>query len=97
MDQQAKNRGRRNEQLGVVVSDKMQKTVVVAVQRLVRHPVYRKTIKRTSTFMAHNEKGARMGDTVRIVESRPLSKLKRWRVEEVVTRAVAGAVAEETA
>src|SRR6478672_6161857 len=81
-------RGRRNEQVGTVVSAKMQKTVVVAVERLVRHAVYRKTIKRTSTFMAHDEKGAKQGDTVRIVETRPLSKNKRWRVEEIITRAV---------
>jgi small subunit ribosomal protein S17 len=78
---------RRNEQVGVVVKAQMQKSVVVAVERLVRHPVYRKTIRRTSTFMAHDEKGARRGDTVRIVETRPLSKHKRWRVEEIVTRA----------
>ena len=65
----------------------MQKTVVVAVERLVRHDVYRKTIKRTSTFMAHDEKGAKKGDTVRIVETRPLSKSKRWRVEEIVAKA----------
>jgi small subunit ribosomal protein S17 len=57
------------------------------VQRLVRHGVYRKTIKRTSTFMAHDDKGAAQGDTVRIVETRPLSKNKRWRVEEIVVRA----------
>lgn len=76
---------RRNELVGVVVKAKMQKTVVVAVQRLVQHGVYRKTIKRTSTFMAHDEKGAKQGDTVRIVETRPLSKNKRWRVEEIVT------------
>jgi small subunit ribosomal protein S17 len=58
--------------------------VVVAVERLIQHDVYRKTIKRTSTFMAHDEKGAKEGDRVRIVETRPLSKLKRWRVEEIV-------------
>jgi small subunit ribosomal protein S17 len=81
---------RRNEQTGVVVKAKMQKTVVVAVERLVRHGVYRKTIRRTSTFMAHDEKGARTGDTVRIVETRPLSKLKRWRVEEILSRSVGG-------
>ena len=75
---------RRGEQVGTVVSAKMTKTVVVAVQRLVQHPLYRKTIKRTSTFMAHDEKGAKQGDTVRIVETRPLSKLKRWRVEEIM-------------
>jgi small subunit ribosomal protein S17 len=75
---------RRNEQIGTVVKANMQKTVVVAVERLVRHAVYRKTIKRTSTFMAHDEKGAKKGDTVRIVESRPLSRHKRWRVEEIL-------------
>ncbi len=78
---------RRNELIGVVVKAKMQKSVVVAVERMVQHAVYRKTIKRTSTFMAHDEKGAKKGDTVRIVETRPLSKLKRWRVEEIVGRA----------
>lgn len=79
---------RRHEQVGVVVSAKMQKTVVVAVERLVRHPLYRKTIRRTSNFMAHDETGARKGDKVRIVETRPLSRHKRWRVEEIVTRAL---------
>ena len=78
---------RRTELVGVVVSAKMQKSVVVAVERLVRHAMYRKTIRRTSTFMAHDEKGAKQGDTVRIVESRPLSKNKRWTVEEIVSRA----------
>ncbi len=78
---------RRSQRIGVVVSAKMQKTVVVAVERLVRHDMYRKTIKRTSTFMAHDEKGARKGDRVRIVESRPLSKRKRWVVEEIVAKA----------
>ena len=78
---------RRSQKVGVVVSAKMQKTVVVAVERLVRHDMYRKTIKRTSTFMAHDEKGAKKGDRVRIVESRPLSKRKRWVVEEIVAKA----------
>ena len=63
--------GHRNEQVGTVVKAKMAKTVVVAVERLVQHAVYRKTIKRTSTFMAHDEKGAKQGDRVRIVETRP--------------------------
>jgi len=76
----------RIEQVGVVVKARMQKTVVVAVERLVQHDMYRKTIRRTSTFMAHDEKGAREGDTVRIVETRPLSRHKRWRVEEIITR-----------
>lgn len=75
---------RRNEQVGTVVKASMQKTVVVAVERLVRHPMYRKTIRRTSTFMAHDEKGAKRGDRVRIVETRPLSRHKRWRVEEIL-------------
>jgi small subunit ribosomal protein S17 len=87
-------RGRRNEQVGVVVKAKMQKTVVVAVERLVRHDVYRKTIRRTSTFMAHDDKGAQRGDRVRIVETRPLSKNKRWRVEEILSR---GTGIEDTA
>jgi small subunit ribosomal protein S17 len=82
----------RNEKVGVVVSDKMTKTVVVSVERLVRHGVYRKTIKRTSTFMAHDETGAKAGDRVRIQETRPLSKHKRWRVVEIVER---GAVTAE--
>ena len=85
--------GRRNEQVGVVVSAKMQKSVVVAVVRLVQHAVYHKTIRRTSTFMAHDEKGAQKGDTVRIVETRPLSRNKRWRVEEILTRGLAEDVA----
>lgn len=79
---------RRSQKIGVVVSAKMTKTVVVAVERLVRHDVYRKTIKQTSTFMAHDEKGAKKGDRVRIVESRPLSKRKRWVVEEIVAKAL---------
>jgi small subunit ribosomal protein S17 len=88
---------RRAQRVGVVVSAKMQKTVVVAVERFVRHPVYRKTIKRTSTFMAHDEMGAVKGDTVRIVESRPLSRHKRWRVAEIVSRAVLTASDEAAA
>jgi len=83
----AADRRRRNEKLGVVVSAKMQKSVVVAVQRVTHHPLYLKAIRRTSTFMAHDELGAKLGDTVRIVESRPLSRRKRWRVREIVKRA----------
>ena len=71
-----------------VVSDKMDKTVVVAVQRQVRHGVYGKTQRRTSTFVAHNEdNAAKMGDTVAIAESRPLSRRKRWVVTRVVAKA----------
>ena len=73
--------------VGVVKSAKMQKTVVVSVERLVRHAFYGKTIRRTSTFMAHDELGARAGDKVRIVEARPLSARKRWRVTEILERA----------
>jgi small subunit ribosomal protein S17 len=70
---------------GVVVSDKMDKTVVVLVNRLVKHPVYKKYIKRRAKFMAHDEKNvARMGDTVEIIQSRPLSRLKRWRLIKVI-------------
>ena len=79
--------GRRQERVGVVTTAKMQKTVVVAVERLVRHAFYRKTIRRTSTFMAHDELGARAGDRVRIAETRPLSRNKRWRVAEILERA----------
>ncbi len=81
--------GRRQERVGVVTTAKMKKTVVVAVERLVRHGSYRKTIRRTSAFMAHDELGARAGDRVRIVETRPLSRLKRWRVAEILERATA--------
>jgi small subunit ribosomal protein S17 len=89
--QQPKAAGRRQARVGVVTSAKMQKTVVVAVQRLVRHSFYKKTIRRTSTFMAHDELGAKAGDRVRIVETRPLSRSKRWRVAEILDRAVADA------
>lgn len=74
---------------GIVVSDKMQKSVVVAVERQVRHPLYGKIVRRTSKFMAHDEdETARMGDRVEIVETRPLSRRKRWRVVRVVRRAI---------
>ena len=73
---------------GVVVSAKMQKSVVVAVERRVQHPVYGKTQKRTSTFLAHNEADdAKKGDKVAIAESRPLSRRKRWTVTRVIERA----------
>jgi small subunit ribosomal protein S17 len=79
-------RRRRNTKVGVVVSNQMQKTVVVAVERLVRHPLYKKRIRRTSTFMAHDEHGASKGDAVRIVETRPMSKRKRWRVAAILAK-----------
>ena len=81
-------RGRRTEKIGIVLSDKMQKTVVVRVDRLVKHPVYKRYVRRRSKFMAHNEiEGVGIGDQVRIVETRPLSAHKRWRVVEVLRRA----------
>ena len=84
---EAKRTSRRAEKVGVVASDKMQKTVVVRVDRLVKHPKYRRYVRRTSKFMAHNEKGATIGDKVRIVETRPLSAHKRWRVVEIIQKA----------
>ncbi|SRR5581483_7115366 len=81
-------RGRRKERIGKVVSDKMQKTVVVTLTRQVPHPLYKKYFKKTTRFVAHDEKNdAKIGDTVRIMETRPLSKTKRWRVVEVLERA----------
>ena len=80
-------RNARKTQIGKVVSDKMDKTVVVAVETLVRHPLYGKTVKRTKTFKAHDEQNAcRSGDKVRLMETRPLSKEKRWRVVEILER-----------
>lgn len=80
-------RAHRSQKVGAVVSDKMQKTVVVRVDRLVRHTKYRRYVRRTSKFMAHDELGATMGDKVRIVETRPMSARKRWRVIEIVQKA----------
>ena len=81
-------RGSRKLRTGTVVSDKMQKTVVVAIQRRVAHPVYGKMVTRTTRVKAHDEQNAaKTGDTVRIAETRPLSKDKRWRVVEIVERA----------
>ena len=80
-------RGRRAEKVGIVASDKMTNTVVVRVDRLIKHPKYRRYVRRTSKFMAHDETGATIGDKVRIVETRPLSARKRWRVVEIVQKA----------
>jgi small subunit ribosomal protein S17 len=77
----------RSQKIGIVFSDKMQKTVVVRVDRQVRHTKYRRYVRRTSKFMAHDELGATVGDKVRIVETRPLSAKKRWRVIEIVQKA----------
>ena len=79
--------GKRRSKVGHVVSDKMDKTVVVSVERLRRHPIYKRVVRLSSKFKAHDEENnARVGDTVRIEESRPLSRDKRWRVIEVVAR-----------
>jgi len=84
----AETRNARKTRVGLVVSDKMQKTVVVAIERRVPHPVYSKMVTRTRRVKAHDEENtAKTGDTVRIAETRPLSKDKRWRVVEIVERA----------
>jgi len=82
-------RNRRKVRVGVVASDKMDKTVTVTVQRTIRHPLYGKAVKRTTKYHAHDEKNEyQIGDTVRITETRPLSKTKRWRVVDLVARPV---------
>ncbi|TDA68604.1 MAG: 30S ribosomal protein S17 [Clostridia bacterium] len=81
-------RNRRKARVGTVLSNKMDKTVVVGVERLVRHPLYGKTLRQTTRFKAHDaDNSCQVGDKVRIVETRPLSKEKRWRVVEIVERA----------
>lgn len=81
-------RNERKTRIGKVVSDKMDKTVVVAVERLVQHPLYKKAVKKTVKFKAHDENNeSHIGDTVEIMETRPLSKDKRWRVVEILERA----------
>ena len=82
-----KRRKHRSQKVGTVASDKMTKTVVVRVDRSVKHSKYRRYVRRTSKFMAHDELGATVGDKVRIVETRPLSARKRWRVVEIVQKA----------
>ncbi|MBZ5499601.1 MAG: 30S ribosomal protein S17 [Acidobacteriia bacterium] len=83
-----KERGIRHTQVGVVTSTAMQKTVAVEVDRLVRHPLYKKTLRKTSTFLAHDENSScHVGDRVRIMETRPLSARKRWRVTEILSKA----------
>jgi small subunit ribosomal protein S17 len=87
-EQAAGARGRRKVREGLVVSDKMQSTVVVAVSEPIRHARYGKTVERTKRLYAHDESfEAKVGDRVRVMETRPLSKLKRWRVTEVLERA----------
>jgi small subunit ribosomal protein S17 len=81
-------RNLRKERIGIIVSDKMDKSIVVAVERKVKHPMYGKFVKKTSKFVAHDEKNeCKMGDTVKIEETRPLSKTKNWRLVEILERA----------
>jgi len=81
-------RNLRKERIGVVVSDKMDKTIVVAVKMKEKHPIYGKFVNKTTKFYAHDEKGdSHVGDTVKIMETRPLSKSKRWRLVEILERA----------
>lgn len=85
---ETKTRNLRKERVGLVVSNKMDKSIVVAVQRKVKHPIYGKFIGKTTKFMAHDEANTcGEGDTVRIMETRPLSKRKRWRVVEILEKA----------
>jgi small subunit ribosomal protein S17 len=84
----ATQRNLRKQRVGIVVSDKMEKSITVAVERRLRHPIYGKFVKKTKKFMVHDEKNeCGIGDTVRIMETRPLSKNKRWRVVEIVEKA----------
>jgi small subunit ribosomal protein S17 len=82
------DRGSRKERVGLVVSDRPEKTVTVSVETLVRHPRYKKRVRRSKSFMVHDEGNeARVGDTVRIIETRPISARKRWRLANIVSRA----------
>ena len=81
-------RNRRKERVGLIVADRADKTVTVSVEALVRHPMYKKRVRRSRKFMVHDERNeARVGDTVRIVETRPLSSRKRWRLANIISRA----------
>jgi small subunit ribosomal protein S17 len=80
------NKGSKAKRVGVVVSDKMEKTIVVKVERQFAHPLYKRTVKRTKKFLAHDEEGlATIGDRVEIIESRPLSRRKRWALVRVIS------------
>jgi small subunit ribosomal protein S17 len=81
-------RNRRKERVGLIIADRADKTVTVSVEALVRHPMYKKRVRRSRKFMVHDERNeARVGDTVRIVETRPLSARKRWRLANIISRA----------
>jgi small subunit ribosomal protein S17 len=88
---------RRQQKVGMVTSNKMQKTVVVTVERQITHPLYKRVVRRSAKFLAHDEKNqCKIGDTVRIEQTRPLSARKRWRVVDIITRA-SGVAPEENA
>jgi len=90
--------GKRQGKVGVVTSNKMQKTVVITVERQVTHPLYKRVVRRSKNFLAHDEKNeCRVGDRVRIEETRPLSRRKRWRVVEVIAKATVVAPVPEVA
>jgi small subunit ribosomal protein S17 len=94
MPEQFHEGGHKNEKVGEVVSTKMAKTIIVEVSRRVPHPLYKRIMGKRKRFYAHDEEGtARMGDVVRIIECRPLSKLKRWRLGDVIRRAAQVSVA----
>jgi len=88
MEENQEVRNLRKEKVGVVVSDKMEKSIIVAVKRKVKHPIYGKFVNKTTKFHAHDESNTcNVGDTVRIMETRPLSKTKCWRLVEIIERA----------
>jgi small subunit ribosomal protein S17 len=92
-----KQPSRKNEKVGMVVSTKMRKTIVVEVTRRVPHPLYKRIVTKRKKFYAHDDSNeARVGDTVRIIECRPLSRLKRWRLGEILRRAVQVAIEPES-
>ncbi len=85
MDEKKKEKSKRKEKKGIVIKDKMSKTVVVKVERTFRHPQYGKVLRKSKKYYAHDEKNeAKVGDFVRIIETRPLSKTKRWRLAEIL-------------
>jgi len=95
MAESTEEQGHKNQKIGIVVESKMAKTAVVEVSRRVPHPLYRRVVTRKKKFYAHDETGeARPGDRVRIVESRPLSKLKRWRLDEILWKSELGRTEE---
>jgi len=93
---QSAGKGKRQEKVGVVTSTKMQKTVVITVERQINHPLYKRVVRRSKNFLAHDEKNeCRVGDTVRIEETRPLSSRKRWRVVEIIAKGTLVALVPE--